>query len=109
MAQSKSGKYMTFLPGDVRVSVSQDCESILDLALRAGIDMDHTCGGNATCGTCMVEVLQGLEKLEERNEIEREFAEERGLKPQERLSCQNRPLDGLVVKVPHKTDLCKSK
>ena len=106
---SKSGKCMTFLPGELDVPVSQDCESILDLALKAGLDMDHTCGGNGTCGTCMIEVCEGLEKFKPRNEIEQEFADERGLKDFERLSCQNRPQEGLIVKVPHKTDLYKSK
>lgn len=100
---------MIFFPGEHVVQVSQEQETILTAALEAGLDLDHTCGGNGTCGTCMVEVLKGLELLPPRNEVEQELAEARGLDSHERLCCQLQTQDGLVLKVPHKKDLCKSK
>jgi 2Fe-2S ferredoxin len=101
---------MTFLPGDHLVRMSQDREeTVLSLGIEAGLDIDHTCGGNGTCGTCLVEVVEGLEKLNERTEQELEMGEDRKFKPNERLSCQIQACDGLVVKVSHKTDLYKSK
>jgi 2Fe-2S ferredoxin len=108
VAMAKTRKFMTFLPGPCDVPLSHNPEhTILDLALKAKIDMDHTCGGNGTCGTCMVYVEKGLEEFGERNDIEAEFAQERGLAPHERLSCQNYPHEGLVVTVPRKTRLYK--
>lgn len=110
---AKSSKFMTFLPGNHDVPLSQNDEntgiSILELALKNKLDIDSTCGGMGTCGTCMVVVEAGLELMSERNEIETEFAQERGLKPNERLSCQNVACAGLVLKVSHKKRLYKSK
>lgn len=95
---------MTFLPEEIVVEASQSDASILDSALRAGLSINHSCGGNGTCGTCRVWVVKGLEKMGPRGEIEKEIAEDRGFAPQERLCCQNPPLDGLILRVEHKTD-----
>lgn len=101
---------VSFLPNGETVSLSHDGDcSVLDLALRSGIQIDHTCGGNGTCGTCLVEVKQGLENLEPLNEIESEIAADRGFKVTERLSCQLKPVDDLVIQIKYKTDCCKSK
>ncbi|MNL34735.1 2Fe-2S ferredoxin [compost metagenome] len=108
--KAKSGRFMTFLPGERLVRVSQDQEeSVLSVGLRGGLDIDHTCGGNGTCGTCIVEVVEGSELLNERTEQELEMSEDRKFLPQERLSCQIHACEGLVVMVPRKTDLYKSK
>lgn len=95
--KSKSGKSITFLPENELVLVSQKDESVLDAALRAGVEINHTCGGYGTCGTCVVFVREGLEKLPERNEIEAEMASDRGFKDDERLCCQIPPVAGLVL------------
>jgi ferredoxin len=47
-------------------------------------------------------VESGLEKIGERNEIEKELAEDRGFAPEERLACQTPALSGLVIRRPHK-------
>lgn len=97
---SKFGKFISFLPGKRDVPVSQKDQSVLDVALRVKVPLNHTCGGNGTCGTCRVFVTQGLEKLGPRNEIEAEMAEDRAFQESERLACQIEPVDGLVVEVP---------
>lgn len=96
--KAKSGIYITFLPNHPNVLVSQKDHSVLDVALRCGVELDHTCGGNGTCGTCLIEVLEGLDKLEARSELEAEMAVDRGFSPQERLACQTQPVDGLIVR-----------
>ncbi|MBC7370905.1 MAG: (2Fe-2S)-binding protein [Bdellovibrionaceae bacterium] len=88
-----------FLPSDKIVDASQD-ETLLDAGLRAGIDIPTSCGGSGTCGTCRVFIMNGLELLPPRNEIEIDFAEDRDFAPNERLSCQNYPVAGLVIEVP---------
>lgn len=88
-----------FLPENRLVDASQD-ESILEAALRAGLEISHSCGGNGTCGTCRVWVREGLSGLPARNEVEQEMAEDRGFQPQERLCCQNQPIPGLVLEIP---------
>lgn len=95
---AKSGIYIRFLPEQLDVLVSQRDHSVLDVALRAGFPLDHACGGNGTCGTCLVHVVEGLEDLEERNDLESEMAVDRGFEKDERLACQIKPVRGLVVK-----------
>lgn len=98
--KAKPRIYVSFLPNGETVSASHDDDcSVLELALRSGIQIDHTCGGNGTCGTCLVEVVKGLENLEARNEIEHEIASDRGFKLSERLSCQLKPVDNLVIRL----------
>lgn len=95
---------ITFLPEDRIVEASHKDPSILEAALRAGIEIDHSCGGNGTCGTCLVTVEKGLELLGPRDELEQEMAEDRHFSTNERLCCQNKPVNGLVLKVGHKKD-----
>lgn len=96
----KSGKSITFLPDEQNVLVSHRDQSVLDVALRAGLPINHTCGGFGTCGTCVVFVREGLVNLPPRNEIENEMAENRGFLDEERLCCQIPPVDGLVLERP---------
>lgn len=95
---------ITFLPEDMVVEVSHKDTSILQAALRAGIQIDHSCDGNGTCGTCLVTVEKGLNLLGSRDSVEQEMASDRGFRDDERLCCQNRPQDGLVLRVGHKKD-----
>ena len=88
-----------FLPEDRLVEASQE-DTILEAALRAGLEISHSCGGFGTCGTCRVWVREGLELLPPRNELEQEMAEDRGFTPQERLCCQNHACSGLVLEIP---------
>jgi 2Fe-2S ferredoxin len=76
---------------------------ILRAALKAGIDLDHACGGVGACSTCHVVVTEGLDSIPEPEEREEDMLERaRGLKLQSRLACQAVP-DGsvdLVVEIP---------
>lgn len=94
----KAGICVKFLPEDLNVPVSHKDASVLDMALRAGIGIDHTCGGHATCGTCVVYIEEGLERLPPREGQELELAEDRGFNDNERLACQIHPVVGLVVR-----------
>jgi 2Fe-2S ferredoxin len=97
--KSKSTISIKFLPANQNVEVSHE-ESILEAGLREGVDIPHSCGGNGTCGTCRVWVVEGLEALPPRNEVEQEMAEDRNFRPQERLCCQNNAVTGLVLQIP---------
>lgn len=77
--------------------------SILQAALKAGVSMDHACGGVGACSTCHVVVKQGFDSIPEAEEREEDSLERaRGLTLQSRLACQAVP-DGsadLVVEIP---------
>ncbi len=85
-----------FLTENILVEASQE-DTLLEAALRAGIDISHSCGGNGTCGTCRVWVHEGLDLMQPRNDVEQEMADDRSFSPQERLCCQNKACTGLVL------------
>jgi len=60
--------------------------SILDIAQRNNIKINAECGGNGTCGKCVVRIEKGIENLSPLNNIEKKFK----LSNNERLSCQAR-------------------
>ncbi len=63
--------------------------SILDIAMGAGIDLEHVCGGVCACSTCHVVVKQGLETCNEGTDDEFDQLEEApALTLQSRLGCQ---------------------
>ena len=64
-------------------------ESILEVALRNGIQIEHSCGGVCACSTCHVYVEQGADSISEADEDEEDRVEEApGLQVNSRLSCQ---------------------
>lgn len=78
-------------------------ESLLELAMEHGINIEHACGGVCACSTCHVHIERGNENLSESTEAEEDRVEEApGLQRNSRLACQcilekNGPV---VVRVP---------
>lgn len=66
--------------------------SILDIALGAGVELEHACGGVAACSTCHVKIKEGLESCNEPSDAELDQLEEApDLSLQSRLGCQSVP------------------
>ena len=63
--------------------------SILVLLQRAAVPIHTVCGGRAQCGRCLVQVLEGAERMNRPNaaEVLRLKALEAG--PDYRLACQS--------------------
>tara|TARA_Y100001970_G_C14210317_1_gene846481 strand:+ start:1080 stop:1487 length:408 start_codon:yes stop_codon:yes gene_type:complete len=103
---------LTFLPMNKKITVSPDTikkefdglpGSILNLALNAGIDMDHSCGGVCACSTCHIIVKQGIGSCNEANEDEEDMLDlAPGLDINSRLACQCVPdgTQGVIVEIP---------
>lgn len=77
-------------------------ETLLKLALKCKIPINHNCGGMGTCGTCRVIVRKGAESLPEPNEIEQEMINDRGFAFNERLACQTPAISDIEVELPNK-------
>ncbi len=94
-------KKITFFFSDEKqpVLASQE-QTILESLIENNIDISHSCGGFATCGTCVIEVVQGLESFEPMNELEAEMCESRKWGPNKRLCCQNRAKEEILVRLP---------
>lgn len=63
-------------------------QSLLEALQSAKVEMDSSCGGHGTCGTCRVFINHESSQVPPMNEVEAEFWSERGRKTHERLSCQ---------------------
>lgn len=78
-------------------------ESVLELALDHGINIEHACGGVAACSTCHVYINKGEDDFPEPSDEELDRVEEApGLQINSRLSCQCR-IEGegpIEVQVP---------
>jgi 2Fe-2S ferredoxin len=88
-----------FQPNDVTCEI-QDSESVLDVALRNGIEISHSCGGMGSCTTCRIYIEKSAKPLPPRNELEQDIADMRKFEDRERLACQLPPAAGLVVRIP---------
>lgn len=80
-------------------------ETILDVALRNGIEIEHACEKSCACTTCHCIVREGFDSLAESCELEDDMLDKAwGLEPESRLSCQARVADeDLVVEIPRYT------
>jgi uncharacterized 2Fe-2S/4Fe-4S cluster protein (DUF4445 family) len=87
----------------------------LDAARRLGVDLDAVCGGRGVCGRCQVEVSEGEHakhgivssrtSLTPADDVERRYADERGLARERRLACTARIAGDLVLDVPPESQL----
>ena len=71
-------------------------KTILQIALDSGIPMEHACGGNGFCTTCMCKIQQGMENLSPRNEREENMGV---MEDPDRLSCQSEVKGDVTVEV----------
>lgn len=80
-------------------------ETILEVALRNGIEIEHACEKSCACTTCHCIVREGFSSLEESSELEDDMLDKAwGLEPESRLSCQAYVIDeDLVVEMPRYT------
>lgn len=76
-------------------------ESVLEIALENGIEIQHNCGGVCGCSTCHVYIEKGMETLPEISEKEEDFID-RAVNPriESRLACQCEIGGDLRVRVP---------
>ena len=90
----KKSYKVRFLPDDVEVEV-EERETLLAAAMRAGVYLNASCGGEGTCGKCKVILESGSVEAERGRHIsEQEFAE--GV----RQACQSAVVSDVVVRVP---------
>ncbi|WDF57074.1 2Fe-2S iron-sulfur cluster-binding protein [Mucilaginibacter sp. KACC 22063] len=77
-------------------------ESVLDVCLENGIELQHNCGGVCGCSTCHIYVNKGMDSLQEISDKEEDFID-RAVNPRinSRLGCQCVVIDGdIEVTIP---------
>ena len=80
-------------------------ESVLNVALRNDIGIEHACEKVCACTTCHVIIREGFDSLAEGDELEEDLLDKAwGLEPDSRLGCQAIVTDvDLVVEIPKYT------
>ncbi len=78
-----------------RLIFAQDGETILDLAMRAGVHINASCGGSGSCGKCRVKVLEGRVHSGPSQHLSTEDALAGFC-----LACSTTPGSDLVVEIP---------
>jgi 2Fe-2S ferredoxin len=88
---------VVFAPSGTRVEVKPGT-SVLDAAQKAGLDLNHYCGGMASCGSCRVTGVEGpASPLDVMEEATLDVVKEH---PSDRLGCQVRVLGEVRVTIP---------
>jgi 2Fe-2S ferredoxin len=79
--------------------------SICDALLQNGIEIEHACEKSCACTTCHVVVREGINSLNEAEELEEDMLDKAwGLEPNSRLSCQAIVADTpLTIEIPKYT------
>lgn len=70
-------------------------ESVLDVCMENGIELQHNCGGVCGCSTCHIYVNKGMDNVQEISDKEEDFID-RAVNPRinSRLGCQCVMIDG---------------
>ncbi len=99
-----------FLPNDDlcpdgAVVEAEKGESILNVALRSDIGVEHACEKVCACTTCHMIIREGFDSITESDELEDDMLDRAwGLEPESRLGCQALVGDiDLVVEIPKYT------
>ena len=74
--------------------------SILALADHLDIEIDHYCGGQCSCGTCRVNVMNGAENLSRMTGMEEMVLGAANIQKGCRLSCQARVQGPIKIQIP---------
>ncbi|AGH80797.1 ferredoxin, 2Fe-2S type, ISC system [Psychromonas sp. CNPT3] len=84
---------------------AKEGDTILDLALKHNIGIEHACEKSCACTTCHIIVREGFDSLVESDELEDDMLDKAwGLEAESRLGCQACVKDeDLVIEIPKYT------
>jgi ferredoxin len=74
--------------------------TLLDVSKGVGVDLDHFCGGQCSCGTCRVTVVSGAENLSPMVGTEEMTLGASGIAKNQRLACQAFVHGSITVRIP---------
>jgi 2Fe-2S ferredoxin len=97
------GKTVEFESGKLPYDEHGKPESVLDVAINFGVQIEHACGGSCACTTCHVIVKEGDDNLEpnpaDDDELDR-LDQAPGLTLHSRLACQAVVKGDVTVEIP---------
>ena len=93
---------VTFFPMD-RIFVAEEGENLLETAMKYGIHINASCGGNGACGKCRVKVLNGDVYSPVNTKIP-QWEYDTGV----RLACMTIPRGDVTVEIPLESQIDRS-
>lgn len=93
---------ITFLPMD-RVFIAEDSENLLEMAMKYGIYINASCGGNAACGKCRIKIIKGDVYAPIHPKIP-QWEYDAGM----RLACMTIPRGDVTVEIPLESQIDRS-
>jgi len=82
-------KTVEFEPGKLEYQHHGLPESFLDLAMNAGVPLEHACGGSCACTTCHLIIREGMQNLSDMEDNEADRLDTAwDLTTSSRLGCQ---------------------
>jgi ferredoxin, 2Fe-2S len=98
---ANTGQTVEFEPGKLPYDEHGKPESLLDVAMNFGIQLEHACGGSCACTTCHVIVKNGDGNLSEPEEDELDRLDQApGLTLHSRLACRAVVTGDVTVEIP---------
>jgi uncharacterized 2Fe-2S/4Fe-4S cluster protein (DUF4445 family) len=94
---------ITFLPSEKIIYTTDDKDTLLDAAMRAGVYINASCGGNSSCGKCRIKIVEGSVDSSHHPRITR-IDYDKGY----RLACKTRPQGNVIVEVPLESQIDRS-
>ncbi|RLE51318.1 MAG: ferredoxin, partial [Candidatus Methanomethylicota archaeon] len=99
---------VVFQPEGKRASVAEG-STILDAAIKVGVDLSSICKGIGVCGKCQVVVVEGAENLSPLTDSEKRHLSDEKIGLGYRLGCQARVYGDIIVRIPEASRTGKQK
>lgn len=87
--------------GRKELVVNNSSKTVLNHLHDQFLDWMHACGAKGRCTTCKMEVVSGIENLNEFTEAEIKYKNRGELGQNERLACQAKASGDIVIRVPN--------
>lgn len=102
-------RFLVIFHPEGKRAVLEEGKTVLDAALKAGVDLASLCGGKGFCGKCQVIVVEGAGNLSPLTEVESRHLPPEKLELGFRLACQARVYGDVTIKVPEHSRTGKQK
>jgi len=86
--------------GRKELEVDNESKTILMHLQDHFVDWMHACGAKGRCTTCKMEVVGGIENLNNPTDAEIRYRNAGELMPGERLTCQAKLSGDIIIRVP---------
>ncbi|MEP2670086.1 MAG: 2Fe-2S iron-sulfur cluster-binding protein [Cyclobacteriaceae bacterium] len=83
------------------LEVNNSSKTVLSHLHEHYLDWMHACGAKGRCTTCKMEVVKGVENLNEFTDAEMRYINKGELGLNERLACQAKAYGDIIIRVPN--------